>query len=206
MNISESIASEYQQVFGVLTLNARAGLLGLARMISANQSLTDPRQVAYLLATIKHETAHTFQPVIERGQRAYFNRYDPSTRLGKALGNSSQGDGYRFRGRGYVQITGRRNYQKLSSIVARDLVAKPEDACLPEVAFQIAVVGMLQGLFTGKAIGRYINERKCDYVNARRVINGTDKAETIAFYAERFEELLKKTSNVNSPGKQEKEQ
>lgn len=203
MNISESIASEYRQAFSVLTLNARAGLLRLAEMISADPSLTDLRQVAYLLATIKHETAHTFQPVTERGQRAYFNRYDFTTRLGKALGNISPGDGYRFRGRGYVQITGRRNYRKLSDIVARDLVSNPEEACLPEVAFRIAVVGMQQGLFTGKAIGRYINEQKCDYVNARRVINGTDKAETIAFYAERFEELLKKTSSVNSPGEQE---
>lgn len=52
------------------------------------------------------------------------------------------------------------------------------------------VYGMQKGIFTAKKIGDYVNKVKTDYHNARRVINGTDKAASIAGYAEDFETLL----------------
>lgn len=145
--------------------------------------------LAYLLATTKHETADTMQPIHERGAKAYFAKYEPGTSIGKNLGNTLKGDGYRFRGRGYVQITGRANYAKAGKKLGRDLIAKPDDALLPDVAAFILIRGCIEGWFTGKKLGDYTN-----FYNMRRVVNGTDKAPLIASYADIFEEALQRAS------------
>lgn len=205
MNIDPGIVTAYAKEFGALSPKRRVAFHSLIEMIAADPAWSDVRQIAYLLATIKHETADTYQPIIERGSRNYFDKYNAGTRLGKALGNTEPGDGYRFRGRGFVQITGRANYRKLSSALPEDvlLVANPDLACDPAIAFQIATVGMQRGLFTGRRIGRYISAAKCDYVNARRVINGLDRAQLIANYANRFEQLLNRFASPTSPVSEE---
>jgi putative chitinase len=45
---------------------------------------------------------------------------------------------------------------------------------------------MTQGLFTGVNLSRYFNDQREDYVSARKIINGTDKADLIALYAKKF--------------------
>lgn len=150
----------------------------------------DPRKLAYLLATTLHETARTMQPIFERGARAYFNKYEPGTKLGKALGNTEKGDGYRFRGTGLVQLTGRRNFRLAGQKLGIDLVKEPTLATDPTIAAAILIKGSLEGWFTGKNVGDYINASKTDYIGARRVINGTDKASLIAGYADQYEQAL----------------
>jgi hypothetical protein len=149
------------------------------------------RHLAYLLATAKHETAHTMQPIYERGPKAYFDKYNAGTKIGKALGNTLAGDGYKFRGRGYVQLTGRANYAKAGRKLGIDLVANPDAALLPEVAARILIAGCLEGWFTGKKLSDYV-----DYISMRRVVNGTDKASLIAAYAEKFEAALRLDGSV----------
>jgi len=150
----------------------------------------DDRKLAYLLATAKHETANTMAPIYERGAKSYFDKYEPGTKLGKALGNTIVGDGYRFRGTGLVQLTGRANFRKAGQKIGVDLIKEPEKAAQLEVAAIILVKGCMEGWFTGKKLGDYINAAKTDYINARRVVNGTDKASLIAGYADKFEEAL----------------
>ena len=138
---------------------------------------------SYGLGTTWHETAHTMQPIKERGGADYLSKYDTG-RLASALGNtpSADGDGQLYAGRGYVQITGRANYRKFG------IEATPDDALKPEVAGRILVEGMERGLFTGKKLSDYLPG---DYFNARRIINSTDKAQMIADYANDFERALR---------------
>jgi predicted chitinase len=96
------------------------------------------------------------------------------------LGNVVIGDGAIFCGRGFVQLTGRRNYKKASDKLGVDFVSNPALVMKPAHASAIMFDGMIEGWFTGKKLSDYITATKTDFVNARRIINGTDKAREIA--------------------------
>jgi len=144
-------------------------------------------RLAYVLATAWHETGR-FKWLREIwGPTAAQQRYE-----GRAdLGNTIKGDGKRFMGRGLVHITGRRNYADWSKRLGVDLLAHPERAEHLDYAARILVEGMVKGTFTGKKLQDYINSDQYDYVNARRIVNGADKAALIAGYAEKFAAALK---------------
>jgi putative chitinase len=185
----------YKEIYGKLNQSQVSGLDNLVGYIELDNDVSDVRWAAYMLATLKHECADTFQPITERGARSYFDKYEPGTKIGKNLGNTVKGDGYLYRGRGYVQLTGRANYQKMSANLGltgdEDLILHPDNALHPEVAYRIMSYGMRFGSFTGKKLNDYINASKCDYTNARRIINGTDQAAKIKGYAVNFETVLK---------------
>ena len=149
-------------------------------------------QVAYLLATTYHETAHTFKPIKEYGSNKYLSKYDTG-RLAKALGNTPQadGDGIKYAGRGHLMITGYYNYKFAGEQLGIDLINNPDLALEPKYSAEILVMGSINGWFTGKKLSDYINDKKKDYINARRVINGLDKARLIASYAVVFEKALR---------------
>lgn len=160
-----------------------------------NRCLDDLRWLAYALGTMPIETAWTMQPIHEKGRRSYFDKYEPGTRIGKRLGNTQPGDGYRFRGRGNVQITGRANYAKMRSLLGVDLIDNPDLALDPKVAADIMFEGMIRGVFTGKKLADYFNKTTTDWKNARRIINGLDRAEEIAGHAKAFFTDLTTSSN-----------
>ena len=70
------------------------------------------------------------------------------------------------------------------------LVENPDLAKDPETAWQILELGMTKGLFTGKKLSDYLYDNGVDYKNMRRIINGKDRAELIAGYAEKFFDAL----------------
>ena len=125
-------------------------------------------ELAYVLATVKWETAHTMQPIKERGSQAYLR----STRYWPWIGD------------GLVQLTWKANYAKF------DVVDRPEQALEWPTALDICFRGMIFGKFTGRKLSDYIGQGKRDYVGARRIINGTDKAKQIAQIAEAFRDAL----------------
>lgn len=155
--------------------------------------------VAYALATAYHETAGTMQPIKEFGSTSYFmRRYDQTgtnPRLARKLGNTQVGDGARYAGRGYVQLTGRANYAKAGAKLKIDLIRNPDLAMQPDNAARIMRLGMAEGWFTGKSLSslpRSGRASRLSYINARRIINGTDKANKIAGEALHFENALVK--------------
>lgn len=127
------------------------------------QGITDQNQIAYILATAEHES--TLAPIREYASGAdYEGRSD--------LGNTRPGDGVRYKGRGFVQLTGRANYEKYSKLTGRDLVGNPDLALDPNVASFVLVDGMKNGVFTGRKLGDYIGGGKSNFYNARSIING----------------------------------
>lgn len=132
-------------------------------------------ECAYVLATAKWETAHTLKPVREMGGETYLKKKKY----------------YPYVGMGYVQLTWRANYEKASKKLGVDFVANPRLLLEPKHAVRILVTGMREGWFTTKKLSDYITIAKSDFVGARRIINGTDKATAIAEIAEDYDAALK---------------
>jgi hypothetical protein len=153
---------------------------------------TDIRWLAYMLGTTYHETARTMYPIEEYGKgmgRRYGKKIKQS---GKPYDEPDQ----IYYGRGYVQLTWYENYERMGRILGIPLLQQPELALVPEHAADIMFEGMtksvsFKGDFTGHYLEQYFNGAKEDWVNARRIINGRDRAELIADYAIRFYEILK---------------
>ena len=145
-------------------------------------------EAAYMLATAYHETARTMQPIEEYGKgrgRDYGKRLKMSR---KPYSDTLP----LYYGRGYVQLTWYENYDKAGRLLGIDLLNKPELALDAAIAAKIMREGMIEGWFTGKKLNDYVGLRTADYVGARRIINGTDKANLIAGYAVAFELALRK--------------
>ena len=145
-------------------------------------------EAAYMLATAYHETAHTMQPIEEYGKgrsRDYGKRLKMSR---KPYSDTLP----LYYGRGYVQLTWYENYDKAGRLLRLDLLRQPELALQADVAAKIMREGMFDGWFTGKKLGEYVGLRTAEYVSARRIINGMDKAQLIAGYAVVFELALRK--------------
>ena len=200
----DAFASAYGKAFQPLDKLQRQGLAELLPSLLLDPDIGDApwreKWLAYMLATVKHECADVWRPIAEIGFRGYFRKYESNTALGQRLGNTQPGDGYLFRGRGYVQITGRGNYLRLGTRLGTPLLLKPDAALLPATAYRILSVGMREGLFTGKRLIDYINARGCDYLGARRIINGQDDAALIAGYAVKIEAALQAVKPTGKGG------
>lgn len=158
---------------------------------------TDIRWLAYILATAYHETAYTMQPIQERGGSQYFiRRYWENKRVREALGNRTMSDAVDMSGKGYVQLTGYSNFVKASKLVGEDLVSHPEKAMQPNIAFKIILEGMISGMFTGKGLQRYFNDNIFDPYNARKTVNGLDRAAKIEEYFYDFYNAIKKAQKL----------
>jgi uncharacterized protein (DUF2235 family) len=164
---------------------------------SSEFNVKDKRIVAYILATSFWETGRTMQAVKEKtdktGEAYFFRMYDikgSRPQVAKRLGNLYPGDGVKFAGRGQVQLTGRTNYFNMGNYLKLDLINNPDLLLDTKVSARVLVHGIIEGSFTGVGINRYVTNLKTDYVNARRIINGVDKANEIANIATQFEKAI----------------
>lgn len=137
----------------------------------------DGSKLAYILATAWHESR--LKPV-----RECFASSDSEARL--CVANRSYGyqvGGHVYYGRGFVQLTWFDNYAKMENWLGINLVDNPDLALSTNVAAKILVYGMYNGSFTGKKLSDYITGSFNDFYNARRIVNGLDRAGLINDYA-----------------------
>ena len=148
------------------------------------QGLTLNSQIAYVLATVQHETNDTFKPVreaywlSEEWRRRNLTRYYP------------------YYGRGYVQLTWDFNYEKYGDILGINLLDNPDRVMDPNIALFILVDGMTKGRFTSRKLGTYVNGGKTDFIGARDVVNPNDVPVLIAGYAENWQRQISSLESV----------
>lgn len=203
ISISNDKAFDSAAFFAVVRKNLFGGKVSQKQVDGCNAILAAMEGkplswCAYALATAYHETAYTMQPVKEYGGKAYFMRqYDKAgnrPNVAKALGNTEVGDGALYAGRGYVQLTGRRNYGFAQAKLGEPLLTNPDLAMQPEIAARILREGMMDAWFTGHGFVRHLPSEgpatKEAFGQARRIINGVDKADKIADEAIAFQAAL----------------
>ena len=156
----------YMHHFGGLSQGQVDGLKFLLTAIELDPDVNDIRGAAYMLATVKWECDDTWQPIEEGGKGAGYPYGVPV----KVKDNSGKEYTNTYYGRGYVQLTWKDNYQKMSLALnlGDQLLIHPEKALDPEIAYQIMSYGMRKGSFTGKKLSDFISGDQCDYKNARK--------------------------------------
>ena len=179
---------------GAISASQKAGLTAILDKWEAEMPQADDRWLAYMLGTAHHETGRTMQAV-----RETFASSDDQAiaRLNRAFNAGrlpwvsqpywhKDGAGKSWLGRGLVQITHKANYQKLGQLIGVDLVADPGQAMSLPVAIKIMFTGMTKGSFTGKKLGDFFAGPRSDWRNARRIINGVERADLVASYARQY--------------------
>lgn len=146
-------------------------------------------QCAYIAATVHHETGTRYSAFKERRQVVAITARQKEV---KRLQDRYWYTGYY--GRGPVQLTWERNYRWAEKVTGQPLLSNP-DLLLTDLdlGYEVTIKGMASGAYTGKSLNHYINARSVDFVNARRIVNGTDKAQQIANYAEKFLHIFKQS-------------
>jgi len=161
---------------------------GIHTLITAGSALS-PEALAYVLATAYHETARTMQPIEEYG-KGKGRRYGGKVKMN---GEAYTEPDHIFYGRGFTQNTWYDNYEKLSQANNRgwDFLNHPELMLQSEPSAWASIFSMTTGLYTGRKLSQYFNAQGNDPVNARRIVNGMDRAQDIAGYYAKFLEGLK---------------
>lgn len=145
--------------------------------------------LAYCMATVFHETGKKMTPVKENGGKPYGN---PPGKYWTACGPYNNV----YYGRGHVQLTWDTNYQKGQDQLKKNygvdvpLYQYPDKMLNDEPSALVLYDGMTIGWFTGVGLPKYFNATVEDPINARRVVNGTDKAQTIAGYYWKFKDAI----------------
>ena len=133
-------------------------------MTGCSAYTSDVSQLAYVLSTAIGES--NIRPIKEYRAKE-----------GTSLWNTQNKYWYTgYYGRGYVQLTWDYNYKKFGTLLGVDLLGSPDLALRPDVAGKIICIGMKKGMFTGVGLDNYLGGGKSDWTNARKIINGLDKA------------------------------
>lgn len=180
-------------VFG--TSLTQSQVVGIERLLDEAQKHGVPlRQLAYILGGVYHETGRLMVPV-----REGFAKTDTGARrivAKRAYGKPAGPYGHVYYGRGRIQNTWLSNMEKLTKRFGIDFVKNPDLLLDPDTDALVTIVGHLEGIWTGKKLSDYILGEKTDYLSARRIVNGMDKAGAIAGYAEAFAKALREAGYI----------
>src|SRR5262245_22450540 len=186
--------NDLQQIMPRLPQAKRQLYLPFINRVMEIYEIDTPLRASAFLAQIAHESAELKYMEEIWGPTAQQKKYEPPGEVANRLGNTQPGDGFRYRGRGPIQITGRANYEKYGDLLGVDLIGNPDLAATPQFAFSTAgLFWKLNGLneladvqdFTTitKRINGGLNgleERERYYDNAKNVL-GAEAPDDIAF-------------------------
>ncbi len=183
----------YAEEFGGIEGSTLRGLGQFLEFMRTDKNLTDIRHVAYMMATVYHETTYTWRPIDEKG----FGKGKPYgiTKPVECGGKTYNKIWY---GRGYVQLTGGGLYKFVDEKLQLgcSLVDNPERAKEPELAYNILSNGMKNGWYVpNQNLSKYLSGNTCDYNTARKIVNPNDfdTYKPIEGYAKIFEAMLRAT-------------
>ena len=131
-------SEQLQRIMPKLSPAKRKLYLPFLNRIMEEYEINTRLRVAAFLAQLAHESGEFRYMEEIWGPTEAQRRYEPPSSLAAKLGNTERGDGKRFKGRGPIQITGRFNYARYGSLLGVDLIANPELAATPQIAFSIA--------------------------------------------------------------------
>ncbi len=168
---------------GKLTTGQVNGLNAILDEWEKNYANNDDRWLAYMLATAHHETDRKMAG-IEEYKKGVGRPYGKRLKVDGKTGYTDTPN--IFYGRGLVQLTWYENYKKAGTALGIDLIQNADKALELPIAVQIMFKGMTLGWFTGVKLSTYFDATKDNWVGARKIINGTDKANTIAEYGKSY--------------------
>ena len=146
--------------------------------------INTPLRQAAFLAQLAHESGEFRYMEEIWGPTAAQKRYEPPSSLARRLGNTEPGDGFRYKGRGPIQVTGRDNYRRYGGLLGLDLEAEPEQAATPAVGFRIA------GLYWQKNGLNELADKEWFKTITKRINGGTNGLEERRRYYERARTAL----------------
>lgn len=164
---------------GKLSLKQKEGIENIFTYAIQHYPDLSDAKFSYILATAYHETGRSFQPIKEAGSTAYL-KSKPY---------------YPYIGAGLIQVTWEENYKKFGASNTEDLLTWP-------IALDCLFRGMMDGLFTGKKLGDFMEgEGSLDvFDKARAVVNGRDRAALVSGYAMSILKCLSESiSNKENP-------
>jgi len=161
-----------------------------------DRKVYDYRYQAYILATAWHEAFHytknpDWNPVREhfaKTNEEAIRKVTAEYNAGRIPDNYAKPakNGNSYYGRGWPQLTWERNYKAASRLYGVDFHGNPDLVLQRPYAALLLVGGMVEGWYTSVSLSDFITTQKTDFVNARRVVNGLNKAKEIAVTAKKF--------------------
>ena len=172
----ESFYQKIKPLFPVLSAKQKQGLESILTEWR-NQVLTDKRWLAYILATVYHETGRTMQPIEENGKGAgepYGKKFKYGNGPGKRVPYEAPDKLYY--GRGLTQNTWWEIYYKLTLAAHKagykwNFLEQPETLLQMDPSIWATFYAMQTGLYTGKKLSDYFDHDTDDSRHARRIIN-----------------------------------
>lgn len=174
---------------GSLTQSQVDGINDLLDVWDAS-GFTDMRHLAYILGGVYHEVGRLMVPVREgfaktdAGARAAVANLFASGRISHDY--AAPVNGVSYYGRGRIQNTHHSNYEKLEKRFGHPFVSNPDLLLDSKIDAEVTIHGHAEGIWTGKKLADYFDADTEDWRNARRIVNGLDKADAIAGYAKAF--------------------
>lgn len=166
--IDEILLPEFARQFAAKLTQAQGDAVKKLLVNCNRLDVTDLRQIAYILATCWHECRFkSIREIRARKGTTVWQMQEMYWHTG-------------FYGRGFSQLTWKRNYDKFGKLLGIDLVNNPDLALDPDIGAKILVMGMRDGLFSGKKLSDYFTRISTDWLGARRIVNGTFQNDRVA--------------------------